>query len=224
LLLASILAAFIVGGASGALVYHEWPQWSMLAPVGLLAWIIVQDIRTPICEIEQARLADCGDVFGGGGGLPAVGDVVVFRVIPRGGGHEAHLPDLAAWIEALPTEKRVVILDLGRVRSFGPLAASAIASMFTAAGRIGRRVVVAGLDAGEIATINALSRTDLLHERNSAPDLGSALLAAAEAAADALAAARADAEVPAAARADADFTAALTDDPRRAPGAANPRE
>lgn len=194
MLLASILTAFIVGGASGAFVYNGSPQWSMLAPVALLAWIILQDIRTPICEIEQARLADCGDVIGGG--LAAVGDVVVFRVIPRGGGREAHLPDLAAWVESLPAEKRVVILDLGRVHAFGPLAASAIAAMFVAAERLGRRVVVAGLDAGEVATVNALSRADLLHERNSAPDLGSALRAAAEAAADALAAARAAAETP----------------------------
>ena len=200
LLLAGILGAFIAGGAGGALVYREFPQWSMLAPVALLAWIIVQDVRTPICEIEEARLADCSEVFGdarpASADVRGVGDVVVFRVIPRGGGREAHLPDLAAWLESLPAEKRVVILDLGRVRAFGPLAAGALAAMSVAAGRLGRRVVVAGLDAGEIATINALSRADLLNERNSAPDLGSALRVAAEAAADALAEERTTARRP----------------------------
>jgi anti-anti-sigma regulatory factor len=200
LLLAGILGAFIAGGVGGALVYREFPQWSMLAPVALLAWIIVQDIRTPICEIEEARLADCSEVFGdaypASADVRGVGDVVVFRVISRGGGREPHLPDLAAWLESLPAEKRVVILDLGRVRAFGPLAAGALAAMSVAAGRLGRRVVVAGLDAGEIATINALSRADLLNERNSAPDLGSALRVAAEAAADALAEERTTARRP----------------------------
>jgi hypothetical protein len=47
--------------------------------------------------------------------------------------------------------------------------------MFVEAARCGRRVVVAGLDGGQVATINALSRSDLLHESNSAPDVGGAL-------------------------------------------------
>ena len=57
-LLASILVAFIAGSASGAWIYLESPGWSMLAPLVLLAWIIVADLRTPICEIEEALVAE----------------------------------------------------------------------------------------------------------------------------------------------------------------------
>jgi uncharacterized membrane protein YoaK (UPF0700 family) len=180
-LLASILGAFVLGGVSAAIVYREAPQWSMLAPIALLAWIILADIRTPICEIEEARLEECGD---GLAVMAGVADVAVFRVLARGGGREAHLPDLAAWVERLPEERRVVILDLGSTHAFGPLAASALHALMAAATRTGRRAIVAGIDGVELATINALSRSDLLNEHNSAPDLGGALRVAAESAAE----------------------------------------
>jgi len=100
----------------------------------------------------------------------------VFRVIPRGGAaREAHLPDLARFLEGQPSGRRRIVLDLTRARAFGPLAANALAAMERVAARDGRAVVVAGLDAGEVATINALSRQGLLHEGNSAPDLAGAL-------------------------------------------------
>lgn len=153
----------------------------MLAPIALLAWIILADIRTPICEIEEARLEECGD---GLAVMAGVADVAVFRVLARGGGREAHLPDLAAWVERLPEERRVVILDLGSTHAFGPLAASALHALMAAAARTGRRAIVAGIDGVELATINALSRSDLLNEHNSAPDLGGALRVAAESAAE----------------------------------------
>ncbi|MEY5031667.1 MAG: hypothetical protein RL354_698 [Planctomycetota bacterium] len=187
-LLASILGAFVAGGVSAAIVYREAPHWSMAAPIALLAWIIVADLRTPICEIEEARLeeSDAGLAV-----MAGVADVAVFRVIGRGGGREAHLPDLAAWVDGLPEDKRVVILDLGHVRAFGPLAANALHALMAATARTGRRAIVAGIDGVEMATINALSRSDLLNEHNSAPDLGGALRVAAESAADGMARARA---------------------------------
>ena len=174
-LLASIFASFVAGSACGAFIYLELPHWSMLAPIALLGWIVVQDLRTPICEIEEAQLAESG------GALAILEDVAVFKAIPRGGdARETHLPDLAAWVARVPAAKRVVILDLSRARVFGPLAANALHSMFASATRSGHRVIVAGIDAGEVATINALSRNDLLHAGNSAADLAGALHLAAE--------------------------------------------
>lgn len=168
-LLASILASFIVGSACGAWAFATVPHWSMGAPIVLLGWIILQDMRTPICEIEEARIAESGAEEQATG-------VAVFAAIPRGGGdREAHLPDLAAWLDRLPSQRRSVVLDLTHARAFGPLAASALHAMFAAAARTGRTVVVAGLDGGEIATINALSRSDLLNASNSATDVASAV-------------------------------------------------
>ena len=71
--------------------------------------------------------------------------------------------------------RRTVIVDLAGARVFGPLAANAIHAMFVAAERSGHRVIFAGLDEGECATVNALSRSDLLTEANSAADLDGAL-------------------------------------------------
>lgn len=55
LLLLLLVVAFVFGSACGAWVYFQIPRWSMLGPVLLLAWIIVADIRTPICEVPQLR-------------------------------------------------------------------------------------------------------------------------------------------------------------------------
>jgi uncharacterized membrane protein YoaK (UPF0700 family) len=170
-LLASILASFILGSACGAWIYFEFPRWSMLAPIVLLVWIIVADLRTPICEIEEAIVAELEDAPARRTGI------AVFRAIPRGGdaGGEAHLPDLAGLLDRAGSDRKEVVVDLSNARVFGPLAATAIHAMLVAAERTGHRVVFAGLDAGECATINARSRGDLLDATNSAPDIAGAL-------------------------------------------------
>ena len=185
-LLASIFVSFIVGSASGAWIYFEFPRWSMFAPLALLAWIIIADLRTPICEIEEALVAELE-------GAPARRTgIAVFRAIPRGGDlrggdlrggdlrggdlrGEAHLPDLTRLLDRAGDERRAVVVDLSGARVFGPLAASAIHAMLRAAEGTGHSVVFAGLHEGECATINALSRADLLTDANSAPTLAGAL-------------------------------------------------
>lgn len=170
ILLASILASFVFGSACGALMYLEYPHWSMLPPIALLGFIVLSDLRTPICEIEEAIIAETAR------GETISGDVAVFSAIPRGGDSgETHLPDLAAWIDGLPAGKRTIVLDLTHARVFGPLAANALHAMSLSAVRSGKRVIVTGLDPGEVATVNALSRADLLNPTNCAEDLAEAL-------------------------------------------------
>lgn len=53
-LLASVAVAFIAGSAIGTLVFLRHPQLSMVPPVLLLGWIILQDLRTPISDIRRA--------------------------------------------------------------------------------------------------------------------------------------------------------------------------
>ena len=177
-LLASIFVSFIVGSACGAWIYIEIPRLSMLAPLVLLAWIIIADLRTPICEIEEAIVAELE-------GAPARRTgIAVFRAIPRGGDPrgEARLPDLVRLLERAGDDRRAVVVDLSGARVFGPLAASAVHAMLRAAEHTGHRVVFAGLDAAERASLNALSRADLLTDANSAPDLAGALVIAEKAA------------------------------------------
>lgn len=169
-LLASIFGAFVLGAAMAAGFFELAPRLSMLPPVALLGWIIVQDMRTPICEVEEALLADACATPSERLAAACSAGVAVFRAIPRGGARagEARLPDLAGWLASLPASRRAVVLDLSGAHSFGPLAAGAIESLLERARRDGRRVVLAGLDADRRAAVNAMSRAGLLDERNSA--------------------------------------------------------
>jgi len=169
MLLASIILSFIVGSVCGAWIYFELPSLSMLAPILLLLWIIVAHLRTPTCDLEEAPLAEAMVA-------PRAG-IAVFRAVARGGGTlaEAHLPDLKPLLERAGASRPTVIVDLSDARVFGALAAGAIHSLLSAAPRSGHRVILAGLDTRERATVNALSRAGLLSDANSAPTLAGAL-------------------------------------------------
>ncbi len=173
-LLSSIFGSFVLGSALGALALGYFAHWSMLPPVLLLGYIIVQDVRAPICEIEAAEVAQIG-------GRAIAADIAVFKAIHRGGeaGTQVQLPDLAAWIAQVPQGKRAVILDIVSGRGLGPLAANGFNAMFIAADQHGQRVIVAGVSSVDCATINALSRANLLNDLNSAPNLHDALALAA---------------------------------------------
>jgi uncharacterized membrane protein YoaK (UPF0700 family)/anti-anti-sigma regulatory factor len=182
-LLGSILGGFVVGSACGAWVYIEVPRWSMLAPLVLLAWIIVADLRTPTCEIEEASDAESAVKPGPGSG------VAVFRAAARGGDARSEtrpdrstglppltrLPELTGLLDRAGTARRTVVVDLSGVRVAGPLAADAIRRLHRAARSSGHRVIIAGIDAGERSAINALSGADLLTDANSAPTFAEAL-------------------------------------------------
>lgn len=175
LLLASILFSFIVGSALGALAYASFPHWSMVPPIALLAWVIVEDVRKPICELAETMLAETMLAEFGDAGLP--GDICIVKAIPRGGdgATEARLPNLAEWLAQLDPHKRRVVLDLSAARSFGPLAAIAIDALVAACARSGRQLIVAGLSPSQRRTINSHSRADLLHDGNATADVAAAL-------------------------------------------------
>lgn len=166
-LLASIALSFMFGSACGALSERFLGHAGMLPPILFLIWIVIADLRTPICAIEPAMLAasDCGQH-----------DVALYRAIPRGSdGVEMRLPNLAAWIGELPQPTRAIVLDLSAVHALGPLGASALEGLFSAADRRGIQVCIAGIDDVEAATVNALTRANLLHEGNFAKEVAMAM-------------------------------------------------
>jgi uncharacterized membrane protein YoaK (UPF0700 family) len=57
-LLGSIAGSFALGAGLGAAAFERFPSWAMFPPVLFLLWIILQDIRTPICEIEPSGLVE----------------------------------------------------------------------------------------------------------------------------------------------------------------------
>lgn len=169
-LLASIFVAFVGGGTLGTLAHGAFPAWSMVPPIGLLAWIIIADMRTPICELQETPLADVR--------VPHAtdGSIAFFRAVPtRAGAAPARLPDLGAWIACIEPGKRTVIVDLtGTVTVTAP-AVRSITDMMDRGRRDGRRVIVIGISTIERVDINALAHRLVLDERDIAADLRHAL-------------------------------------------------
>jgi uncharacterized membrane protein YoaK (UPF0700 family)/anti-anti-sigma regulatory factor len=140
-LLLSILVTFALGAGLGALAYDLSPKWSMFPPVLFLMWIVFQDARTPIAEIAPSELVRLT------WGLELPGSLAVFHV-RKGRGRKGRLhrmPNLLAWVERLPGEIRVVILDLSEVEQID---ANAALDLRAAAVRLRERdrgIVLAGL-------------------------------------------------------------------------------
>jgi uncharacterized membrane protein YoaK (UPF0700 family) len=114
-LLASILLSFAFGAGLGALAYGRAHRLAMFPPVLFLLWIIAQDLRRPIAEIEPSEIVS--DL---GLSLPEELAVVHLRRDSRRGGSAGgmqRLPDLMAWMDRLPVRVQVVVLDLDRVTS-----------------------------------------------------------------------------------------------------------
>lgn len=61
LLLASLFGSFVLGGVLGTGAFLMIPHASMLPPILLLGWIILQDLRRPIAELEAVIHASRGD-------------------------------------------------------------------------------------------------------------------------------------------------------------------
>ena len=169
-LLASIFVAFVGGGTLGALAYGAFPAWSMVPPIALLMWIIIADMRTPICELQEATMADMR--------IPQALDtsVALFRAVPtRSGAAPAKLPDLGAWLTGIDARKRTVIVDLTGTVTVTTLAVRSISDMMDRARRDGRHVIVIGISAIDRDGINALAHRTVLGDRDVAPDLQHAL-------------------------------------------------
>lgn len=169
-LLASIFAAFVGGGTLGALAHAAFPAWSMAPPIALLAWIIIADVRTPICELQETQLADVR--------VPRATDasIAFYRAVPAQSGAEpGRLPDMGAWIARIDAGTRTVILDLAGAVTVTAPAVQSIGDMMDRARRDGRRVIVIGLSAIERAGINAMAHREVLGDRDTATDLRNAL-------------------------------------------------
>lgn len=141
LLLASIVGSFALGAGLGTLAFEYIQRLSMFPPVVFLIWIIYQDLRRPIAEIQAAEMQRNVDM-----GLP--GSLGVFHVRPdrvrtRG---IARLPNLGLWAEQLSAETRVAVLDLSM---FGDLDDNAAMEISAAAQRLrseGRQLILAGVN------------------------------------------------------------------------------
>jgi uncharacterized membrane protein YoaK (UPF0700 family) len=166
LMLASIIGSFLLGAAIGTLALDHIPRWCMFPPVAFLLWIIFQDVRTPICDIEGSDLGD-DDL-----GIQLPEAIAVFHLRKgKGKADLAHrLPDLERWCERLPLSKRVVILDLGAAELDAD-AASELRQLIVQSKARDRVIILSGISGAQYNQLRREGAGDALDPSNVCPDI-----------------------------------------------------
>jgi uncharacterized membrane protein YoaK (UPF0700 family) len=140
LMLASIVGSFALGAGLGTFAFTSITRWSMIPPVLFLLWIIYQDVRSPIVEIEPSDL-----VTSHGLDLPPGIAVYHLRRDASRPGHLHALPDLQSWSERLPDSTRVIILDLGDVTALDANTAPELNALRTRLLTQKKRLIISGI-------------------------------------------------------------------------------
>lgn len=166
-LLVSIVGSFSLGAGLGTLAFDFLPRWSMIPPVVFLLWIVWEDYRTPICEIEPS------DLVGGDAGWSLPDGLAVFhlRKDRNRQGRLHRLPDLLRWCERLDPRYRVVVLDLGEATMLDANAALELKMLIMQSRNRGRRLVIAGLSGEQYHAMRRAGAGDVLDPQNVCPDL-----------------------------------------------------
>ncbi len=166
-MLGSVVGSFALGAGLGAAAFDHFPSWAMVLPVSFLLWIIIHDIRVPICEIEPS------ESFGGATGINLPDSIAVFHLRKDTGrrGKVQRLPDLLRWCEGLPAERRIVILDLGDVSVLDANAALELRALMKQSAARGRRLVISGLSGEQYHAMRQAGAGDALDPTNVCPDL-----------------------------------------------------
>lgn len=165
-LLLSIIGSFALGAALGTLGYEHTQRWAMIPPVLFLLWIIIQDVRTPICEIEESPL-----VAGGSLDLPSSIAVYHLRKDSARRGKMHRLPDLLLWFDRLPEAKRIIVLDLGDVSDLNENAMLELKALVQRVRGKGRSLVIAGITPAQFRQMLSAGAGDVLDSSNVMPDL-----------------------------------------------------
>jgi uncharacterized membrane protein YoaK (UPF0700 family)/anti-anti-sigma regulatory factor len=166
-MLVSVVGSFALGAGLGAAAYDHLPAWAMILPVSFLLWIIIHDLRVPICEIEAS------ESFGGAGGMDLPNSIAVFHLRKDKGrnGKVQRLPDLLRWCERLPPERKIVILDLGDVSVLDANAALELRALMKQSAARGRRLVISGISGEQYHAMRQAGAGDALDPTNVCPDL-----------------------------------------------------
>ena len=176
-LLVSILGSFAMGAGLGTIAYEHVHRLAMFPPVLFLLWVIIQDIRQPIAEIEPSEIVrDLGLT------LPDGLLVVHLRHDQGKKGTFQRLPDMMVWLDRLPRTARVVVLDLDKVTQMDADSALELRAALRRMALEGRRLILAGISPGEFRELSQAGH-EPLDPMAACPDLelaiarGMALLA-----------------------------------------------
>ncbi len=140
-LLASIVGSFALGAGLAAFGYEKLPHGAMFVPVAFLLWVVYQDVRVPICEIQASDAVDEET------GLTLPEGLSVFKLRRRSGRRaKAHrMPDLMAWSDRLPAAARVVVLDLHGSAEINDNAAAELRALAQHFEKTGRMLIISGV-------------------------------------------------------------------------------
>lgn len=177
-LLCSIIGSFALGAALGTFVYQQLSmKWAMFPPVLFLIWIIGQDVRRPIAEIEASQLVataglDLPDTLGV---YHLANDMKHGVSIGEHGAKQAarvqRLPDLVAWIERVPEHVRVIVLDLTDVQELEDEAGFQVRAAVVKLQEQSRHLILAGVGAEQYQQLKRAGAGDVLGIENACPDL-----------------------------------------------------
>jgi uncharacterized membrane protein YoaK (UPF0700 family) len=170
-LLASIIGSFALGAAVGTIGFENFPHYAMFPPVLFLLWIIYQDIRRPIAELEQSELMDASS----GLNLPDSLAVYHIRRDARGRPGIHRMPNLLLWADRLPARARIVVLDLTDMQALDDNAALEIRATLSKASSGGRHMILAGLSPEQFDTLSGAPGYLPLDPHDACPDLDLAI-------------------------------------------------
>jgi uncharacterized membrane protein YoaK (UPF0700 family) len=167
LLLASIFGSFMLGSGLGASAFTFAPRAAMFPPVLFLLWVILQDLRAPIAEIDESALvsADRGLC------LPTALSVFELRHQRSRPGRVHRMPDLQVWADRLPAHVRVVVLDLAGVPQIDEESVAELRTASTKLRTRHRAFLLAGLAPSAIEELRRAGGADLLDPASACPDL-----------------------------------------------------
>lgn len=169
-LLISVAGSFALGAGLGALAFAEMQRWAMIPPVAFLLWIIHQDVRMPICEIEASDLVGESKM-----GLPESLAVYHLRKDRERSGKLHRLPNLLAWAERLPARIQVVILDLDEATQIDANASLELRAVMQRFVATGRKLVISGVSGDRFREFKAAGAGDVLDASNVCSDLDLAI-------------------------------------------------
>ena len=179
LLLASILGSFVFGAALAGLVTPRAHGWGMIPPVAFLLWIIWQDMRRPIADLEPEALESVSP------GIVVPDNLAYFRLRCRGSraGGLHRLPNMQVWADQLDPDVDVVVLDLSDADEVDLEGAQDLRAVAQRLHHSHRALAIAGVDSRRFESLRTAGVTEVMPVGSVAADPELALAYAIERAA-----------------------------------------
>lgn len=150
MVLGAVVGSFALGAGLGTTAFLFGTRWAMFPPVLFLLWIIYQDVSRPIAEIEESELVGEGSDLG----LPPEMLVYHVRKDHARAGKIHRMPNLLVWADLLPSDAKVVILDLDEVTQLDENSAIELRAAVQKFDDQNRHLIISGVTPDQFAQLN----------------------------------------------------------------------